>query len=308
MSAYTKPPVVAGVDGTDQGLQAVRFAVAEAQRAGCGVRLVHVMPETAATAPIVPLSGFESFDKMAEQVMQQAEDTVRAAAGDGIPLERVVRPGTRVHILLEASEDARMVVLGHRDRPLRERVFTASTSTGMASRAHCPVVCIPPNWPEADQHGRIVVGIKDPDNAAELLSLAFAAASGRRAGLRVLHAWRLQRPYDPLIARGPEVEAWTSAATDKLSAAIAGLASAFPDVEAQVDVRHEDPAAALLAATEDADLLLLARRVHVPRVFSLGSTARALIREAHCPVEITPLHPARRGASSADAALTSGGS
>jgi hypothetical protein len=36
----------------------------------------------------------------------------------------------------------------------------------------------------------------------------------------------------------------------------------------------------------------------------LGSTARAMIREARCPVEITPLHPAQLDTSTADLALT----
>jgi len=57
-------PVVVGVDGTQQGLGAVQLGVVEARRAGCGVRLVHVLPELAATSPIVPLAGFEIFDEV----------------------------------------------------------------------------------------------------------------------------------------------------------------------------------------------------------------------------------------------------
>src|SRR5512143_2350033 len=125
MNADAKPPVVVGVDGTEQGLQAVRFAVAEAQRAGCAVRLVHVLPELADTSPIVPLSKIEIFDEVAARVMREAEEAARAAPGDGVPLEKVMRTGTRVHNLVEASEGARLVVLGHRARSsLRERVMS----------------------------------------------------------------------------------------------------------------------------------------------------------------------------------------
>jgi nucleotide-binding universal stress UspA family protein len=305
MSAQTKPPVVVGVDGTDQGLHAVQFAVAEARRLGCGVRLVHVLPELAMTAPIVPLAGFEVFDEVAQQIMQQAEQTARIAAGGPITLEKVIRTGTRVHVLVESSEDARLVVLGHRDRPLLGRVFTASTSTGVATRAHCPVVCIPTFWTSETDHRVVVVGVEEAEHAHELLSRAFAAAASRHARLRVLHAWKLQRPYDDIIVGGPEATEWTVSKTNELMTATAGLRSAFPEVTVDVDVRHQDPAAALLGATEGADLLLLGRRGHgAPLGFSLGSIARALIRESRCPVEITPLNPAQPDLSSPDLALT----
>ena len=295
MRAHAKPPIVVGVDGSDQCLHAVQFAVAEAERSGCGVRMVHALPELAATSPVVPVAAYEIFDDVAQQVMQQAEETARATSGDHVRMEKVVRTGPRVHVLVEASEGARLVVVGHRDRSLRERVLTASTSTGVASRAHCPVVCIPSSWTGSDEHARVVVGIKDPEHSRELLSRAFAAASDRRARLRVLHAWRLQRPYDDIMVGESGASVWTAQVTGQLEAATADLRSAFPEVEVEIDVRHQDPASALVAASDEADLLLLGRRRHTaPFGLLLGVTARALIRESRCPLEITPVrsrHP-----------------
>ena len=297
MRAHVKPPIVVGVDGSEQGLHAVQFAVDEARRSGCGVRLVHALPEVAATSPVVPIAAYEIFDDVAQQVMQQAEETARATSGDHIRLEKVVRTGTRVHVLVEESDGARLVVLGHRDRSLRERVLTASTSTGVASRAHCPAVCVPSSWSGSDAHARVVVGIEDPEHAHELLSRAFAAASERGARLRVLYAWRLQRPYDDIMVGESEASDWTSQVTGQLEAATADLRSAFPEVEVEIDVRHQDPASALVAASDEADLLLLGRRRHTaPLGLLLGGTARALIRESHCPVEITALPRRRRDA------------
>jgi nucleotide-binding universal stress UspA family protein len=305
MTDHDKPPVVVGVDGTDQSLNAVRFAVAEAVRMGCGLCLVHALPELADTAPIVPLAGFEIFDEVSQRIMQQAEQTARAASGDGLPLEKVIRTGTRVHVLVEASEEARLVVLGHRDRPAHERVLTGSTSTGVATRAHCPVVCVPTSWTGAPDHQRVVVGLEDPEHSHELLTRAFAAASARRARLRVLHAWRLQRPYDELAVESEAADSWTGQLHQRLRTALADLKSAFPEVDVDLDVVHEDAATALLAACQDADLLLLGRRGRGARLgFPLGSTARALLRESSCPVEITPLHPAHLDTTTPDLALT----
>ncbi len=302
MDVQLTAPVVVGVDGTQQGVGAVQFGVAEARRAGCGVRLVHVLPELAETSPIVPLAGFEVFDEVARKIMREAEQVARAAGP--VPLEKIVRTGPRVHVLVQESEGARLVVLGHRDRSLLGRVFTASTSTGVAARAHCPVVCIPMVWSPSVDRRQVVVGVEDPDHAYEVLSHAFVAASARRAPLRVLHTWKLQRPYDDLVVGAREAERWTTLLAERLRVSLRDLRAAYPEVEVDVDVRHQDPAAALLGATEGAELLVLGRRGHgAPLGLPMGSLARALIREARCPVEITPMHPARLDLSTADLSL-----
>jgi len=305
MGVQLKAPVVVGVDGTQQGLHAVQFAVAEARRVGCGVRLVHSLPELAATSPIVPMIGYEAFDDVAQKIMREAEQAARTHWDGLVPLEKVIRTGPRVHVLVQESVGAHMVVLGHRDRPLLGRVFTASTTTGVAMRARCPVVCIPMVWQAAANHGQVVVGIEHPEHAYQVLSHAFVAASTRRARLRVLHTWKLQRPYDDLVVSSREAEAWTVSLADRLRAALADLRTAYAEVPVEIDVRHQDPPAALLGATEGADLLVIGRRGHgAPIEMPLGSTARAMIREARCPVEITPLHPAQLDTSTADLALT----
>ena len=43
--------VVVGVDGSEAGERAVRYAVLEAQRHGEGLTLVHVVPDFVATSP-----------------------------------------------------------------------------------------------------------------------------------------------------------------------------------------------------------------------------------------------------------------
>ena len=304
MGVQLKAPVVVGVDGTQQGLHAVQFAVAEAQRVGCGVRLVHVLPELAATIPIAPMAGHDVFDAAAQKIMREAEQTARAAWDGMVPLEKIVRTGSRVHVLVQESQGARLIVVGHRDRPLLGRVFTASTSTGVASRARCPVVCIPTVWLAAADHHQVVVGVEDPEHAYEVLSHAFVAASTRHARLRVLHAWKLQRPYDDLVVGQREADRWTETLTQQLRTALRDLQNAYPEVVVDIDVRHQDPAAALLGATEGADLLVIGRKGHGAALgLPVGSTARALIREARCPVEITPLHPATLDTSTADLAF-----
>ena len=289
MSTKLQRPIVVGVDGTDQSRLAVRYAVLEAQRRDCGLRLVHAAPETVPMAPMLPLISVESLDQVSQRIVNEAKQLAYDMTDGEIQVEKLVRSGSRVHILDEAGEDARLIVLGHRDRSILGRVFTSSTCTGVASRAHCPVVCVPTTWTPGNRHGRVVVGVEGPEHSQDALGVAFAAAAERKVKLTVLHAWKLQSPYDDIIVSRVALEEWKESATAMLEKVLRDWREAYPEVDVEIDVRHQYTAPALVGATEGADLLVLGRRGRgAPLGIHLGSTARTLIRESRCPVEIAP--------------------
>jgi nucleotide-binding universal stress UspA family protein len=87
----------------------------------------------------------------------------------------------------------------------------------------------------------------------------------------------------------------------RLSELVQALGAEYPGVDAEVDVRHEPPAAALVDCSRDADLLLLGRHGHgAPLGFYLGPVARAMIWEAQCPVQITPTQVSGHSRTPAD--------
>ena len=207
--------------------------------------------------------GYEAFDQVAQKIMREAEQTARTAWDGMVPLEKVIRTGRT-----GARPGA-----GERGGPTWWCSATATgrcsagsspppRATAVASRARCPVVCIPMVWQAAADHRHVVVGVEDPDHAYEVLSHAFVAASTRQARLRVLHTWKLQRPYDDVVVGEREADRWTASLTERLRTALRDLRSAYPEVVVDIDVRHQDPAAALLGATEGADLLVIGRRGH----------------------------------------------
>ena len=62
-----------------------------------------------------------------------------------------------------------------------------------------------------------------------------------------------------------------------------------PGVEVALSVVHEQPVRALLRVAAGADLLVILRRAHgLPLTAHLGGTARTLLHEAACPVEVVP--------------------
>lgn len=54
MSLTTPAAVVVGVDGTESGMRAVRYAAAEAERRGAALHVVHVSPSYVPMPPVRP--------------------------------------------------------------------------------------------------------------------------------------------------------------------------------------------------------------------------------------------------------------
>lgn len=227
---------------------------------------------------------------MGRRVAQRAAQSARELASRQIGVEQIVSLGGKAHTLVEASNGARLVVLGHRKSSGVQHVRTRSTSMAVAGRSYCPVVCVVPNWTPDEQHGRVVVGVEQPARAGSALKAAFTAAAQRKATLVVLHAWRLPNPYDEIIAARIDEQTWHHFATTTLERHLQSWRESFSQVKVEVDLRHQGAAAALLETSEDADLLVLGRRGHAaPSLIHLGSTTRLLIDQARCPVRVTPV-------------------
>jgi nucleotide-binding universal stress UspA family protein len=291
MVKQTNLPVVVGVDGSEQGERALRYAVAEARRRECGVLLVNAVHETAPMAAMLPLYSVEAFAEVGRRLVDEAAGLVREI-DSGIEVTTSVRGGSRVGVLVDAAEHASVVVLGHRSRSRAGRVLTHSTTTGVAARAHCPVVSVPDGYVAGEQRGRVVVGIDQSEASHDALDVAFGEARRRKAALVALHAWRLPTAYDDIDYSRIAVDEWMSMAGEEIEKTLAPFREVYPDVEVEVDLRHEYAGPALLGATEEADLVVVGRRGHgAPLGIYLGSLARLLIREAKCPVEVTPQHP-----------------
>lgn len=279
-------PVVVGVDGSPACLAAVRYAAAEATRLGVPLRLVHAAPDHSVLARLS--GGRERVDQVAREALARAEDVVTPTPER--PVEAEIRPGTPVAVLHEAAQDARTLVVGNTPHARLGRVVTGSSVAGLAARAVVPLVCVPSSWRPGPTHDRVIVGLKGADQGADLLERAFACASERGSRLDVVHAWRLPGEYDDLLDSPERLEQWRRHTLDEIEPLLAEGRRRYPQVAAQLLIRHDQAAHALLEAAADADLVMLARRPHSPLHPHphLGGTARAVLREAPCPVEIWP--------------------
>lgn len=280
--------VVAAVDGTEQGYAAAGYAAREAGRLSLPLDVIHVFPGVGSMTTI-PVEFLETYGaEIVERARETALETVAT-----LDVRTHLCGGGRIQQLVDFAENARLLVLGSRSPRSFDRIWTGGTVIGVSSRAACPVVVVPAEREPFAVHHRIVAAFKSPAHSAELFDAAFRLADELGAELVVLHAWRLPGVYDDIIADRVDQERWRHEQTAVIERQLVDYREAFPDVQVRVYVRHENPAHALVRTTRGADRLLLVRPAHGGLVHHLGRTARAVLREAHCPIEV--LAPLPRG-------------
>lgn len=288
-------PVVVAVDSADDFDAALRFGAAEAATQGCGLHLVHayhVLP----TGPEMPLLEFEVVDDLATANLRAAVEHATNVLHGQVPVTSRLIRGPIVQSIVDASADARLIVLQRRDRSRTERVVTRSTSSGVAARAHVPVVSVPSHWTGDQGPGGVVtVGVDVPARSHALLREALLAARFRQASLRVVHTWWSPGYYDDVIMNRLGGEGWVSETAVEIQAELALLHDEFPDVPVQVDIQHGRPADTLVEASRTSSLVVVGRHDPlIPLGSHLGPVARAVLQKAVCPVLLAPPTQAHR--------------
>lgn len=279
-------PILVGVNGSRGSSAAIRYAASEADRLDTAVRLAHVTPNLVPLTPMFPIAP-PDLEAAGREILYEAFEEARAL----LPPDRlttVLLDGPRVAALLRAAEQARLVVIGHERRSTMERLLTGSTLTGLAARADCPVVSVREDWAQGQEHHCVLVGIKSTEHSAALVHRALEIAGARGARVVLVHAWSLPQEYDDLIASRTELDEWAERARRSIERSLGDLRETHPQVPIEVRVVHGQAARVLQRASEEADLLLLARRAHAFPFGHLGGTARALLHASLCPVEVVP--------------------
>jgi nucleotide-binding universal stress UspA family protein len=140
------PTIVVGVDDSEAGRRALRWAIDEADLRGA--RVVALL----AWEPVLtgaPLKGAfyrpEIGDELAHAVLDDAIGAVAPDRADQIELRCVVDGAG--HALAEATRDADLVVVGSHERNAIGRLVFGSVSTTIVHHARCPVAVVPGGAP-----------------------------------------------------------------------------------------------------------------------------------------------------------------
>jgi len=295
MTEQNPNPVVVAV-GHDPIETALTYAAAEAGRLGCGLHLVHVV-HLIAQGPEMVLVAVTNLERLGRQALNAALERARDLVPGDVPVTSELVLGAVVRSLVDAAADARMIVLEHRDLSRMVRVVTRSVASGVAAHARVPVVTVPSNWSAARIRGHptVTVGVDIPDRSEQVLRAAGAAAKNRGATLHVLHTWSFPSVYDGIIMTRIEHEEWAVRATAQIQVVLDALGEDLAGVSVEIEARHAYAADALIEASGTSELLVLGRHDPlVPIGSHLGPVARAVLREAECPVLLADPRPSHR--------------
>jgi nucleotide-binding universal stress UspA family protein len=285
MSTGRTGRVLVATSGSAASRSAIAFAARTAAARGLALELVHVVTPTisAGTHGVSPDAVVREAGR---RVLVHGEELARRTAPH-LEVVTSLLTGSRPDAVVVKSADADLIVVGGPPHDLLGRLWTGSTVTGIAARAACPVAVIPAGY-EKPTHGRVLLGLKTTQHADALLAAGFAIAAQTGSELRIVHAWRMVSPYDDAVAGRLPTPDWEQEEGRRIEGLLIDLRLAYPTVPVEVDLVHGQPAYTLVEASRDADVLVISRPVHGGVVHHLGAAARAVIREAHCPLLIVP--------------------
>ncbi|MFD2417119.1 universal stress protein [Amycolatopsis pigmentata] len=284
------PPIVVGVDGSRQALDAVTWGAREAVRWNAPLVLLHAyeVPESGPRPGPSASDWIAARKQAADQLLRESmavAERVRPRAD--ITVESVV--DSSIPLLLRRSHTAKMVVLGSRGHSAFADLLAGSTATALAAHGHCPVTVIRGSDPNGRADAPVVAGVDGSALSEPALELAFQEASVRGVHLIASHSWHdLDLAETFGAARGTlEVESPGGAAERLLAECLAGWQEKYPEVTVERVLAEDRPRDHLLDRSRTAQLVVAGSRGRGGfQGLLLGSTSHALIHHADCPVLI----------------------
>lgn len=263
---------------------ALEFAAQEALRVGCGLHLVHAIHVVPAGPETVLLTASD-LDVWGRELLTLAVKRADHLVKGAVPVTHELRRGTPVQVLVEAGREARMVVLEHRHLSRLSRVVNRTVAGGVAAHLRVPVVAVPSGWSRPEGDSFVVAGVDVPERSGEVLAAAVAESRARGVALRIVHSWALPVHHEGMIIEADEHRRWTERSRAEVRAALDGLGDESVAIDAEVVVHPGRAIEAILETAEGAELLVIGRHDPlVPIGSHIGPVARAVLREATCPV------------------------
>jgi nucleotide-binding universal stress UspA family protein len=288
------PPVVAGVDGSEDSLRAADLAANEAVVREVPLEIVHGFAPAMLGRPVtvppdlppiatMPEPVEAELRRNAEQMLHEAGTRVRAAHPDLAVITRL-HDGAPSAVLTAASHHAGLVVVGHRGTGGFTGLLAGSVAVQLVSHSACPVIVSRGDVTTAAD-APVVVGVDGSEASQRAAAFAIESAARYQAPLVVLHAWPLDAAWPPELAASgypPPAE------PDVIGESLGELVKEYPQVTVEPRVlKHLAAHEALVEASEGARLVVVGSRGRGGfRGLLLGSTSQALINHARCPAAV----------------------
>ena len=275
--ASTEHGILVGYDGSSSSHQALSWAAREARERGLGLTLCHTwLPGSAGP----PLAG-ETEDLARESAQRILATGIRSAYAPDV--QKLLLEGPAARVLCEQSEAADLVVVGSRGLGGLSGLMLGSVSLQVAAFATAPVVVVRGHWrPVGDYRpGHIVVGADGSAGTDAALAFGGQEAALRGVPLTVVCA----------LSDAPGSLGMAHHIEDEVERSIIRWEKDHPDIAIHRQITLESPRAALLAAAQEAQLLVVGSRGRGGmQGMTLGSVTQALLWHAPCPLAVIHAH------------------
>ncbi|MGD7003504.1 universal stress protein [Corynebacterium halotolerans] len=286
--------VVVAVDGSVASQVAVRWAANTANKRGIPLRLAssYTMPQFLYAEGMVPPQ--ELFDDLQAETMEKVEEA-RSIAHEVAPelkIGHTIAEGSPIDMLLDMSRDVTMIVMGSRGLGGLSGMVMGSVSAAVVSHASCPVVVVRDDNPvnEDTKYGPVVVGVDGSEVSQRATEFAFAEAEARGCELIAVHTWMDMQVQASLAGLSAAQQQWEEVEREQselLSERLQPLIEQHSNVPVKKVITRDRPVRALVEQSEGAQLLIVGSHGRGGfRGMLLGSTSRALLQSAPCPMMV----------------------
>jgi nucleotide-binding universal stress UspA family protein len=275
--------VIVGVDGSETAARALERALLEAQRRGDQLTVFRAwLPPVWVGAS---LGQTYSYDAMSTEISsakeakrEAAEMAEKALSATGVAVVTDVRveEGQPGPLLVDASRDADLLVVGTRNRNVLMDGIFGRAATYVTHHATCPVLLVPGGGPTSP-YRRVVVGVDGSNQSVAALHWGHRVAQEEGRPLVALHVHSFGRLPHDVEREINDARAW-----------LAGLVTQeLGPGAASVELEAGAASARVLQAVGDDDLLVLGARGQGGFAgLHLGSVADQCARHAPCVVAI----------------------
>ncbi len=288
----TDGAIVVGVDGTALDQACVAWAAGAAARAHRPLVVIHALPafgDLLATNVLRSPYEFNALEPELREspVVERAIGVARRADPDVAVSGQTVL-GRPEQILIEASEDAYLVVVGSKPRLGLARLALGRAAHATTAHCACPVVVIR-EGARIRTDGPVLVATDGSAGGRAAVERAADEAVQRSTVLVVLSTWFLEM-VDGYVVTTPGTDDWNQIEQRYRSMVEGDVAAArrpHPDLQIEVRVERGPTAPTIVAAAAEMDLLVIGSRGRGGfRGMLLGSVSQQVLESADCPVMV----------------------
>ncbi|MEN3585140.1 universal stress protein [Streptomyces sp. ZYX-F-203] len=271
--------VVVGVDDSEESAAAADWAGDEAAFLGGELLLVNAsLWHSHLLVAMIPTH--ETREDRAVDFLAAAQARV-TDRHPGVPTSRREVEDAPSGVLLDASSDADLLVLGSRRVGSGDGFALGSVAQEVLSAAKVPVVSVRRRQTAGlADGGRVVVGVDARHPAKPVLEFAFESAARREVSLHALATWHAPVPHHAeRTARNHE---------EALEEAVRPFRERFPQVRVTAEAVPGRAVDHLVSAASGAGLLVVGNRRGTGLGEHIGSVGHGVLHHAPCPVAVVP--------------------